>query len=46
VVDTQWTGGTVIVCTLVWLVAQIVASTRVRQPIYDLPSEAEEANGR
>lgn len=45
-VDTRWTGGTVIVCTLVWLVAQVIATTRVRQPIYDLPSEAEEANGR
>lgn len=45
-VDPRWLGGTVIACTLVWLVTQIVVSARVRQPIYDLPSSAEEASVR
>lgn len=35
--DPQWLGGTVIAGTLVWLTAQIVASMRTRQPLYDLP---------
>jgi len=37
-VHAGWLAGTVIVATLVWLVAQTVAATRSRQPIYDLPS--------
>jgi ATP synthase protein I len=45
-VHPAWLGGTVIACTLVWLVAQIILSTRVRQPLYDLPSRAEEASVR
>jgi hypothetical protein len=36
-VHAGWLAGTVIVATLVWLVAQTVAATRSRQPIYDLP---------
>ncbi|HET6626449.1 MAG TPA: hypothetical protein VFG63_08660 [Nocardioidaceae bacterium] len=44
-VDPRWLGVTVIVCTMVWLVVQIVFSARVRQPLYDLPPE-EEANVR
>jgi ATP synthase protein I len=35
-VDARWLGGTVIVGTLAWLVAQVVASTRVRIPVYEL----------
>jgi ATP synthase protein I len=35
-VDAEWVAGTVIVATLCWLVAQIVAATRSRRPIYDL----------
>jgi hypothetical protein len=36
-VDAGWVAGTVIVATLCWLVAQVVAATRSRQPLYDLP---------
>lgn len=36
-VDRGWVGGTVIVCTLGWMAAQVVLSTRLRIPIYDLP---------
>ena len=39
-IDPRWLGGTVIACTLVWLTAQVVASTRARQPLYDLPAQA------
>lgn len=35
-VDARWLGGTVIVGTLAWLVVQVVASTRVRIPVYEL----------
>ena len=45
-VDAGWLGGTVIAGTLVWLVAQIVAHTRTRQPLYDLPSHGPEAGAR
>jgi ATP synthase protein I len=45
-VDPRWLGGTVIVCTLVWLATQITVSMRVRQPLYDLPSEGQEASVR
>jgi len=44
--DRQWIGGAVIVGTITWLLAQIVATTRVRQPVYDLPSGDEEAGAR
>lgn len=40
-VDRDWVGGVVIAATLVWLVSQIIAETRSRQPIYD-----EEASAR
>ena len=40
-VDRAWVGGVVIAATLVWLVSQIIAETRSRQPIYD-----EEASAR
>lgn len=51
-VDARWLGGTVIACTITWLAAQVVASMRMRQPLYDLPpatgsrtaSEQQEAN--
>ena len=39
-IDARWLGGTVIACTLVWLSLQVVASTRARQPLYDLPAQA------
>ncbi len=45
-VDARWLAGAVIACTLVWLIAQIVVTTRTRQPIYDLPSEGQEASVR
>ena len=45
-VDAQWLGGTVIACTLVWIAAQITSSMRSRQPLYDLPSQAQEASVR
>jgi ATP synthase protein I len=46
-VDTDWVGGSIIVATLVWMVAQIVSATRSRQLLYDLPagpSEGREAS--
>jgi hypothetical protein len=36
-VDPHWVAGALIAATLVWLVAQTVAATRSRQPLYDLP---------
>jgi len=45
-VDARWLGGTVIVCTLVWLACQIFFSMRTREPLYDLPAPAEEASFR
>ena len=36
-VDAQWVGGTVIVATFGWLLAQVRASVRARVPLYDLP---------
>lgn len=36
-VDRTWLGCTVIACTLMWMMAQLVASTSRRIPIYDLP---------
>jgi ATP synthase protein I len=35
-IDARWLGGTVIAGTLAWLAAQVVASTRVRIPVYEL----------
>lgn len=35
--DRRWLGAAVIVGTLAWLIAQIVLSTKVRIPAYDLP---------
>lgn len=45
-VDARWLGGTVIACTLTWLVAQIVLSVRARQPYYELASDRQEASVR
>ena len=36
-VNADWVAGAVIAATAVWLVTHIVAATRSRQPIYDLP---------
>ncbi|QNN51960.1 hypothetical protein [Nocardioides mesophilus] len=36
-VDGRWLGGTVIAATIGWLAAQVLASTRARIPVYDLP---------
>jgi hypothetical protein len=44
-VHAGWVAGTVIAATLVWLVAQIVAATRSRRPLYDLPTAAVEGPG-
>lgn len=41
-VDARWVAGTLIVTTLVWLVAQIIAATRSRQPLYDLPERSDD----
>jgi ATP synthase protein I len=35
--DRRWFGGGVAVATLAWMVAQIVAATKARIPLYDLP---------
>jgi len=37
-VDAEWLAGTVIAATLCWITAQVVAATRSRQPLYDLPA--------
>jgi ATP synthase protein I len=34
----EWLGGTAIVATLLWLVAQVVLTTRRRIPAFDLPA--------
>lgn len=39
--DRRWFGGGVAVATLAWTVAQIVAATRARIPVYDLPEAGE-----
>jgi ATP synthase protein I len=39
-IDRGWVAGAVIAETMVWVVAQIVAATRSRQPLYDLPVPA------
>lgn len=38
--DRQWLAAAVITGTLVWLIAQIVATMRARIPAYQLPPEA------
>ena len=45
-VDAKWISGAVIACTLAWTTTQIVVSTRVRQPIYELGSQGAEASVR
>ncbi len=35
--DRGWLAGTVIVGTLVWMVALVVGAVRSREPLYDLP---------
>lgn len=35
--DRRWFGGGVAVATLAWMVAQVVAATKARIPVYDLP---------
>jgi len=35
-----WFAGAVIACALAWTVAQVVVTTRVRIPVYDLPDDA------
>lgn len=45
VVHPDWVAGSVIVATVVWLVTHIVAATRSRQPIYDLPDTAGDGPG-
>lgn len=42
----RWLGGAVVVGALVWSVAQVVATTRARIPLYDLPERAPEGPGR
>lgn len=37
--DREWLAGVVIGGTFVWLTAQVVLTTRVRIPVYDLPVE-------
>ncbi|SDD74151.1 hypothetical protein [Nocardioides lianchengensis] len=36
--DREWLAGVVIVGTFVWLTAQVVLTTRMRIPAYDLPA--------
>lgn len=38
--DRDWLAAAVIVGTLIWLLAQIVLTTRLRIPVYDLPDPA------
>lgn len=44
-VDRRWLAGAVIVCTLVWITAQLVSHVRTRQPLYDLPSQPPREGG-
>lgn len=45
--DAEWLGGAIIAVTMTWLVVQVVLSTRVRIPVYDLPSTVRrQADGR
>jgi hypothetical protein len=41
-----WLGAGVIATTLVWLLAQVALSSRVRIPVYDLPAGEAPAAGR
>ena len=45
--DRSWLGGTVIACTVAWMIAQIVLATRLRIPAYDLdtPGSQERPEG-
>lgn len=45
-VDARWLSAAVIASTLAWTTTQIVVTTRLRQPVYDLPSQEEEASVR
>lgn len=45
-VDPRWLAGTVIAGTLTWMVAQIIAAGRLRQPLYDLGEGGQEASVR
>lgn len=36
--DREWLAGVVIIGTFVWLTAQLVLTTRMRIPVYDLPA--------
>ena len=44
-VDRRWLAGAVIVCTLVWIIAQVTAHVRARQPIYDEPRQEPPSEG-
>ena len=35
--DRRWLGGALVAATIGWMVGQIVLTTRVRIPVYDLP---------
>lgn len=39
--DRRWFGGGVALATAAWMVAQIVAATKARIPVYDLPEAGE-----
>lgn len=45
-VDARWLSAAVIACTLAWTTTQIVVTTRLRVPAYDLASQEEEASVR
>ena len=38
--DQRWLGGAVIAGTAAWMVTQVVQTTRLRIPVYDLPATA------
>lgn len=42
--DRGWLAGGVVLGTVVWLVAQVVLTTRVRIPVYDLPEAPREGS--
>jgi len=39
--DRRWFGGGVALTTAAWMVAQIVAATKARIPVYDIPEAGE-----
>ncbi len=45
-IDSRWLAGTLIVCTITWLVTQVVVHVRQRIPAYDLPASGPEASTR